>query len=124
MDFRGVLVSAGRFNARRVRPVELFKTDTLLALIDRCQFSNEDARVSLTAALDDADPFAIVHLWEKSLNWRDDLGKSLLVCLKSFLQKWVQHTPRIVQCAMEAAARAETLPHWSWTPKNILGLAC
>jgi hypothetical protein len=83
MDFRGVLVSACSFNAQRVRLVELFKTDTLLALIDRCHFSNEHARASLNSALDDADPFAVVYLWERHPDWRDDLGNALLVCIRA-----------------------------------------
>ncbi|KAK7883368.1 hypothetical protein LTR67_011309 [Exophiala xenobiotica] len=83
MDFRGVLVSACTFNARRVRLVDLLKTDTLAALIDRCYFTNEDARSRLIAELDDSDPFAIVELWEGRPGWRDDLGNALLVCIRA-----------------------------------------
>src|SRR2546423_10952700 len=83
MDFRGVLVSACSFNARRVRLVDLLKTDTLSALIDRCHFNNENTRNELTAALEDPDPFAIVDLWEGNPDLQDDLGNALLVCIRA-----------------------------------------
>lgn len=83
MDFRGVLVSACSFNARRVRLVDLLKTDTMSALIDRCRFNHKDTRDELIAALDDDDPFAIVHLWERNPDLQDDLGNVFLVCIRA-----------------------------------------
>lgn len=83
MDFRGLLVPACSFNARRVRLVDLLKTDTLSALIDRCHFNNGDTRKELTAALEDPDPFAIVDLWERNTDLQDDLGNAFLVGIRA-----------------------------------------
>ncbi|OQU94989.1 hypothetical protein CLAIMM_01261 [Cladophialophora immunda] len=83
MDFRGVLVSACTFNARRVRLVELLSTDTMLAVIDRCKFDDENTRERLIRALEDGDPFATVYLWENNSHMRDDLGNAFLACLRA-----------------------------------------
>ncbi|KAK5448075.1 hypothetical protein LTS15_009099 [Exophiala xenobiotica] len=86
MDFGGVLISACTFNARRVRLVELLKTDTMLSVIDRCWFDHEDTRQTLIDTLEDENPFAIVDLWERNKRnptARDDLGNALLACIRA-----------------------------------------
>lgn len=91
-NFWGIAVSLCTMNARRVRLVELLGEYSVLCLLNRFQWSDQradgrsDRRLRFFQAVRSPDPRALGVLWDTEPLWREELGKALLVCLRSLFK--------------------------------------
>ena len=87
-NYWGVAVSLCTMNAVRVRLVNVLGEESVLALLRDFEWSDLDqAKESLIyeeykGAVRSEDPRALDRLWHEHADWREDLGKALLICFR------------------------------------------
>ena len=94
-NYWGVVVSLCTMNAVRVRLVNVLGEESVLALLRDFEWSdlnqNEQAEKSLIykgykEAVQNEDPRALDRLWHEHADWREDLGKALLICFRVLVE--------------------------------------
>ena len=90
-NYWGVAVSLCTMNAVRVRLVNVLGEESVLALLTDFEWSDlnqtNHAEESLIfqgykGAVQSEDPRALDRLWHEHADWREDLGKALLLCFR------------------------------------------
>ena len=90
-NYWGVAVSLCTMNAVRVRLVNVLGEESVLALLRDFEWSDlkqkNHAKESLIfegykGAVQSEDPRALDRLWHEHADWREDLGKALLLCFR------------------------------------------
>ena len=87
-NYWGVAVSLCTMNAVRVRLVNVLGEESVLALLRDFEWSDLDqAKESLIyeeykRAVRSEDPRALDRLWHDHADWREELGKALLICFR------------------------------------------
>ena len=98
-NYWGVAVSLCTMNAVRVRLVNVLGEESVLALLRDFEWSDlnqkKQAQESLIykgykGAVQSEDPRALNRLWHEHADWREDLGKALLVCFRVLVRTGYQ----------------------------------
>ena len=77
----GVVVSLCTRNAERIPVIELLSTHSMLELLKRLEWSNQDCRASFLRMLEEKT-LVLQYLWNDYPEWQEDIHMALLACLR------------------------------------------